>query len=245
MQAGYGSDRGRVRSSNEDALWVGERLLVVADGMGGAAAGEVASRLAVETVRGWRYPATPAPVQTIKEELERSVHAANQEIYDKARRHDDLRGMGTTLTVAFLIKAGDVVLAHVGDSRAYLVKAGGMERITQDHSVVGELIRSGGLAPSQAATHPYRNLLTRALGTSRRVEVDVDRVHIGVGEGLLLCTDGLTAVLSDEEIALTINEAKGAQAAVDALINLANERGGPDNVSAILAYPGGTKACPA
>lgn len=241
MQAGYGSDKGRVRATNEDALWCDDRLIVVADGMGGAAAGEVASRLAVETVRGWRFPSKHAPIQNVKEEVERSIHAANQEIYDRALRHKELQGMGTTLTMAFLLPAGTAIVAHVGDSRAYLFTQNRLSRITQDHSVVGELVRSGGILPSQAEHHPYRNLLTRALGTSRHVDVDIERVRLGPRDALLLCTDGLTGLVSDDEMETIIAESKEAQAAVDALISLANERGGPDNITAVLIYPGGAE----
>ena len=240
MEAGYGSSAGRVRETNEDTIWCGERLAVVADGMGGAAGGEVASRLAVETLKGWRLPPPHMPARAIEEELLRAVHAANQEIYDRALAEPSLRGMGTTLTVAVLSDLA-VIVAHVGDSRAYRVVGGRLQQITADHSVVGELMRSGGLSPAEARRHPYRNMLTRALGTARHVEVDVHRVAVKAGEGILLCTDGLTNTLSDSEIEAVIAGERDAQACVDALIAAANARGAPDNVSAILLYPGGSQ----
>jgi len=237
MLLGFGSDVGRVRETNEDSLFCGESLFVVADGMGGYAAGEVASQLAVQTVKGWRFPSGHLPVRAAVQELERSVHAANQAVYDRALHDPATRGMGTTLTAA-LIVGGGAVIAHVGDSRAYLVKGGEIEQVTQDHSVVGELVRSGGITRREAERHPYRNMLTRALGTSRHVDVDIVRVPIAAGEGLLLCTDGLTTVLRDEEIAAIIARHVRPEAAVDELIAATNARGGPDNVSLILLYPG-------
>lgn len=238
MQAGYGSHVGQVRETNEDAVLCSERLFVVADGMGGYAAGEIASRLAVETVSGWRFPPETAPFQTVRDEVVRAVHAANQEVYDRGQRDGALKGMGTTLSVALLVGSVAVV-AHVGDSRVYAVQENKLLQVTHDHSVVGELVRSGGISEVQARQHPYRNMLTRALGTARHVDVDVERVQLRRGDGLLLCTDGLTGLLADDEIASVIAEHRDPQTAVDVLILMANERGGPDNISAVLAFPGG------
>lgn len=239
MESGCGSSAGRVRELNEDVVWCDGRLAVVADGMGGAAAGEVAASLAVETVKGWPFPPLDAPIEELEEAALQAVGAANRIIYERASADPALRGMGTTITAAILGRDCAVV-AHVGDSRAYHVKAGRLRPITQDHSVVAELVRSGGITPEQARRHPYRNLLTRALGPAPRVEVDIHTVPLDRDDGLFLCTDGLTILLADDEIAGIIQEAKGAQAAVDALIAEANQRGAPDNVSAILLYPGGS-----
>lgn len=239
MESGCGSSTGRVRELNEDVVWCDGRLAVVADGMGGAAAGEVAANLAVETVKGWPFPSGDAPIQELEQAALRAVGAANRAIYERASADPDLKGMGTTITAVILGRACAVV-AHVGDSRAYHVRAGRLHPITRDHSVVAELLRSGGITAEQARRHPYRNMLTRALGPAPYVDVDIHTVSLDRDDGIFLCTDGLTSLLTDEEIAGIIREAKGAQAAVDALIAEANDRGAPDNVSAILVYPGGS-----
>lgn len=242
MRVGYRTDVGRMRPINEDALWVDGRLFVLADGMGGHQAGEVASRLAVESVVADLLDALTASdgVQHLPEteRVRASVLAANETVYAKAQDDPTLKGMGTTLTVGLLLN-GEAVIAHVGDSRAYLVRPAELVQLTEDHSVVWELVRSGGLSPQEAHAHPYRNLLTRALGMEPKIEVDTHRLRLQPADGLLFCTDGLTNLLSDSEIHDVISSCDQPQAAVDQLIDLANARGAPDNVSVILAVPEG------
>ena len=242
MRVGYGTDAGRVRPINEDCLWADDKLLVLADGMGGHQAGEVASRLAVESVvahfQDHEAPADREKSSVAMDLVRASVRAANALVYSKSLQAPELKGMGTTLTVALLVN-GEAVLGHVGDSRAYLVQPESIVQLTEDHSVVWELMRSGSLSSQEAHVHPYRNMLTRALGTAMTVEVDTVRLRLKPTDGLLLCSDGLTGVLSDEEIHAIISSNSDPQAAVDALIEQANARGAPDNVSAILALPEG------
>lgn len=236
MRVGSGSDVGRVRKSNEDAYWYGGRLFVVADGMGGHAAGEIASRIATETLRAWRFPDEPAPEEADRSAVREALLAANQAVYDQAVRDPRYRGMGTTVTLA-LLSGARATLGHVGDSRAYLIRDRQIVQLTEDHSVVAELVRRGGLSWEEASSHPLRNLLTRALGTSREVEVDVETVPLRAGDGLLLCTDGLTGVLSEEELLRVVLEAPDPQSAVSRLLAAANAAGGPDNITAILVWP--------
>jgi len=240
MRVGYRTDVGRARPINEDALWADGRLLVLADGMGGHQAGEVASRMAVELVvarlNGSCGALDSEPDPEAAERVRASLCEANEAVYAKALQDPGLRGMGTTLTVA-LLAGGEAVIGHVGDSRAYLVRPEAIVQLTEDHSVVWELVKSGGLTRDQAQVHPYRNLLTRALGTSPEVEVDTLRLRLQPEDGLLLCSDGLTSVLADAEIHDIIKRSKDPQTAVDRLIDEANARGAPDNVSAILAMP--------
>lgn len=245
MQVGYLTDVGRVRPINEDCLWADPELLVLADGMGGHQAGEVASRLAVESVvahfHDHQFSTSDGQLDSALDRVRASIRAANRLIYQKGLEDPRFRGMGTTLTLA-LIKGGEAIIGHVGDSRAYLVQKDSLVQLTEDHSVVWELMRKGSLSRQEARVHPYRNMLTRALGTSSAVEVDALKLSLKPTDGLLLCSDGLTSVLSDEEIhAIIIANFGHPQAAVDELIRQANARGAPDNVSAILALPEGVE----
>lgn len=239
MQVAYGTDVGQIRQVNEDSLWCDHHIWVVADGMGGAAAGEVASGLAVNALKNWTFPPSGTPIEIIMSDAQRAVEDANYRVYERAQKDPKLRGMGTTLTMG-LFRSGSAVIAHVGDSRAYLLRNDTLTQLTDDHSVVGEMIRAGNLSVTQAERHPYRNMLTRALGVAPQVEVDIAIVELHPGDAIFLCTDGLTAVVSDDEIARLIAQHLHPQRAVDALISCANERGGPDNISVILAcYSGG------
>lgn len=234
MRVGGASDTGRVRKANEDAYWFDDRLLIVADGMGGHAAGEVAASVALNAARAAIDAAEPG-TEPAEEIVRRAVTAANLEVYQRACQEPRLHGMGTTLTLAW-IAGGRAVVGHVGDSRAYHLTKDGLVQLTQDHSVVAELVRSGGLRASEAHAHPYRNLLTRALGAAPAVEADVSSVRLEPGEALLLCTDGLTAVVQDDEIYRTLLDADDPGRCAQRLIELANARGGPDNVTAIVAW---------
>lgn len=234
MRIAAASDIGPRRPTNQDLYWHDQRLLVVADGMGGHAGGEVAAQVAIDTVKNWVYPSPDLSEERLKEAVTQAMVAANEEVYDRAERESALRGMGTTLTMA-LIAGACAVVGHVGDSRAYLFRDGSLVQLTTDHSVTNELVRIGGLTESEALAHPYRNLLTRALGAERHVEVDVETLRLRPGDALMLCTDGLTNVLDDREIARTLTEHADPQRAVDLLVTHANQRGGSDNVTVVLA----------
>ena len=240
LQAVKLTDVGRVRSHNEDyvdfyvppdprQLERKGALYLVADGMGGHQAGEVASRGAVELVIGQYYSDTTHDVGT---SLVRAFRAANKSIYDQAQADPSKAGMGTTL-VAAVILGRKVYVANVGDSRAYLINKAGIVQITEDHSWVEEQVRAGVLTPEQAAHHPQRNLVTRALGTKPQVEVDLFEGELGEGDFLLLCTDGLTGRVTDQEIATLVN-GNPLEEAARRLVALANERGGNDNITVLI-----------
>lgn len=233
MRVGGASDVGRVRTINEDAFWFDDRLLIVADGMGGHVAGEVAAAVALETVKEAIGSLRLQPGAPVQELVRSAVREANRRVFERARR-DGLDGMGTTLTMAVVVDRVAYV-GHVGDSRAYHIQKERMVQITEDHSVVAELVKTGGISAAEAHTHPYRNLLTRALGTTPDVVADLYSVSLDPGEGLLLCTDGLTAVLTDEEIYRVLEQCRDPDACARRLVDLANARGGPDNITAVVA----------
>jgi serine/threonine protein phosphatase PrpC len=236
------TDVGRRRDSNEDSMTrlvpkdpkLMERkgaIFVVADGMGGHAAGEVASEIAVETIREEYYEAVSDEVTEI---LTQAIKQANQVIYDRAIEQTARAGMGTTC-VAVVIRGAVAYIANVGDSRVYLIRDGQLRQVTNDHSWVAEQVRAGMLTDEQARTHAHRNVITRALGTQPEVEADLFVEVLQDGDHLLLCSDGLSGPVSDEEINRIISSAP-AQEAVRALIAQANEQGGPDNITALLVH---------
>jgi PPM family protein phosphatase len=226
-QAGR-TDVGRQRSANEDSLVVSPPLFAVADGMGGAKAGEVASAVAVEAVEGARESSEPAEAQ-----LASIVREANRRIYDLAVADESRRGMGTTLTLAKL-HGDEVSLAHVGDSRAYRLRAGELEQLTRDHSLVAELERSGQITPEAAEHHPQRSIITRALGPEPDVEVDTYTLTGREGDLFLICSDGLTSMISDDEVGSILRSAGSLDEAADELVRAANQSGGKDNITVIL-----------
>ena len=222
------TDTGRQRRGNEDSSFARAPLFVVADGMGGAQAGEVASRLAVDTF------AQGLPDDGGAEErLATRVREANGVIYERAHSEQDLAGMGTTLTAAYL-EDTHVAIAHVGDSRAYLFRDGTLKRLTQDHSLVDELVREGKLTEEQAAEHPQRSIITRALGPEATVAVDTWRYPVRAGDVLLLCSDGLTSMISEQRITQILGENPSLESAADRLIDAANAAGGRDNITVVL-----------
>ncbi|NMB15856.1 MAG: Stp1/IreP family PP2C-type Ser/Thr phosphatase [Firmicutes bacterium] len=228
MEFGARTDIGLVRKINEDGFHVGGNLFAVADGMGGHQAGEVASRVALEVLADYHIDRADP-----KSSLQGAFQRANEVVYMKARKDKTLVGMGTTLT-ALLITEGRLWVAHVGDSRAYLCRQRELVQLTQDHSVVGELVRNGDLSAQEARFHPHRNLLTRALGTASVVAVDVFSTEWQQDDKALLCTDGLSGPLEDDEIRQIIQDHDDPQGAVDELIRQARKRGAPDNVTAVL-----------
>ncbi len=220
--------QGLVRSSNQDSLLVDTGIYGVADGMGGHNGGETASRVAVQVVKNALRGKKPEAGA-----LETSVEAANRRIYDMARHDSALSGMGTTLT--FLWEADQLIhLCHVGDSRAYLWRDGQLTQITNDHSLVAELLRSNMISPEAARTHPYRNVITRAVGVDPTVEADVFTHDKQKDDLWLICSDGLTNMVPDETIASVLKSAETDETAADELLALALEKGGADNITFVL-----------
>ena len=222
------SDTGRQRRANEDSFFVRAPLFVVADGMGGAQAGEVASRLAAETLaRGLPDDGTA------EQRLEARVREANSRIHEVSQGDRALNGMGTTITAAYL-DGDELALAHVGDSRAYLLRDGELSRLTRDHTLVEELVRRGELTEEEAAEHPQRSIITRALGPEPDIDVDLHSHRVQAGDVLLLCSDGLTGMISEAEIERLLEGAASLGDAGRALVAAANEAGGRDNITVVL-----------
>jgi protein phosphatase len=222
------TDTGRQRRDNEDNAFVQAPLFVVADGMGGAQAGEVASKLAVEEF----HEALPDE-GSAEERLTNRIRAANRHIYELSRTEHEHAGMGTTLTAAYL-DGNQLAVAHVGDSRAYIFRDGELARLTQDHSLVEELVRQGKLTEEQAAEHPQRSIITRALGIEGDVEVDTWTYPMRAGDVVLLCSDGLTSMIGEEQIVHILGGESNLERAADGLIAAANEAGGRDNITVVL-----------
>jgi serine/threonine protein phosphatase PrpC len=223
------TDAGRRRRRNEDALVVEPPVFAVADGMGGAQAGEVASRIAAAVFREFHE----ADALEAERRVEAIIQEANRRIHERAHADAHASGMGTTVTAA-LVEGERVTIGHVGDSRAYRIRDGELEQLTQDHSLVADLIRSGRLSPEEADVHPQRSVITRALGTDPEVDVDTVVVDARPGDMFLLCSDGLTTMLGDDEILSVVRETESLDQAVKALVKSANRRGGEDNVTVIL-----------
>jgi len=222
------SDTGRRRLRNEDNYVVAPPLFAVADGMGGAQAGEVASRLAASALEG----GDSDRLQGL-ERLDALIQEANRRIYDRATTDPSASGMGTTMTVA-LVEGMTVAIGHVGDSRAYLVRGEHMEQLTEDHSLVNELLKTGKLSEEEAQVHPQRSVITRAVGTDPDVDVDAFTIDSEEDDVFLLCSDGLTDMVEDEEILELVHEHRdNLDKAVQALVAAANRGGGEDNITAV------------
>jgi serine/threonine protein phosphatase PrpC len=225
------TDTGRARSANEDSYWVSAPLFVLADGMGGAQAGEVASSTAVGVFRD--LGGLPDGPGTYEARLADLVARANVEVFAQAQSDDAFAGMGTTLTVAY-VTPDDVAIAHVGDSRFYVLRDGELEQLTDDHSLVGELVRRGQISAEEAEDHPQRSIITRALGIEGEVVVDHFSWPVRDGDVFLLCSDGLTGMVPDALIAEIIAGAESLAVAAQRLVAAANEAGGRDNITLIL-----------
>ncbi len=221
------TDIGRVRSHNEDSVLMEPPLFAVADGLGGHEAGEVASSVAVGAL------VEAAPRRADAKGLGRAVRAANRAVIRAAREGLGREGMGTTLTAA-IVEGTRISVAHVGDSRAYLLHSRGLERITADHSMVADMIRKGTLTEEAARSHPNRSVITRALGTDANMVADTFEVDAEPGDRLLLCSDGLTGMLTDERITEILEAYGDPEVAVRMLVDEANEAGGHDNISVVL-----------
>jgi serine/threonine protein phosphatase PrpC len=220
-----GSDVGRQRSGNEDNYFVQAPLFVLADGMGGAQAGEVASEIAIEAFREAQPSDEGGLVSTIE--------LANTRVHEEATAKPQYHGMGTTCTVAY-VADDEVVVAHVGDSRCYLLRDGELVRITRDHSLVGELVDRGRVTEEEALTHPQRSVITRAVGPEASVKVDAERIAARAGDVFLLCSDGLTDMIRDSDVARILKAADSLERVGRNLIAAANAAGGRDNITVIL-----------
>lgn len=234
LQASAATDVGMRWRVNEDryALVPDLGLYLVADGMGGHKAGQLASQLAAEASVRAAGELEGAELN-LSEKLRQIVSRANHEIFSMAQAHTEYSGMGTTL-VAMLASAGRIALAHVGDSRAYLVRGGTIRPLTHDHSLVGELLRRQEISEQAALEHPHRHVLTRALGVRPNVEGDLVEMTPEDGDTIAMFSDGLTNNVSDEEIALAVSGTQELQEACDGLVTFANDRGGDDNITVVL-----------
>jgi protein phosphatase len=221
------SDVGRARQSNEDSYLERSPLFVVADGMGGARAGEVASAIAVDTAKAAEVGASP------EQDLAEVAKAANREIYRKAQEDAEHAGMGTTFTGA-LVSGRDVAIGHVGDSRMYRLRDGELERLTHDHSLVEEFVRQGKLTPEEAEVHPQRSIITRALGPEPEVQVDTFTYPGRDGDVYLMCSDGLTGMISEDQAREILAADGPLDEKAQRLIDAANEGGGRDNITVVL-----------
>lgn len=234
------TDAGCQRQRNEDTYYVSpdNRLFVVADGMGGAAGGAKASKLAVETIeKEWKEnPAPKDGADRIREWLINAVSQANKAIFEERESNVTLKGMGTTIVVA--VQAGDsmIQIAHVGDSRAYLLRGGKTILLTNDHSVVHEMVRAGRLTEAQARTNPYKNLITRCLGHEEKVEIDQVPVDLEAKDWIVLCSDGLSTVLLDDQISDVVSKKNEPDLVCDELVKQTLDGGAPDNVTVVAIH---------
>jgi PPM family protein phosphatase len=222
------SDTGRKRRRNEDAYVIAPPLFAVADGMGGAQAGEVASKLAAAALGD-----TDSGALSGAERVASLIQEANRRVHERATADPSTSGMGTTMTVA-LVEDGVVTIGHVGDSRAYLIRDGRLEQLTEDHSLVNELLKSGKLSPEEAETHPQRSVITRAVGTDPDVDVDSFSIEAQEDDVFLLCSDGLTDMVTDEDILELLEKYRGdLDRATKSLVSAANLGGGEDNITVV------------
>lgn len=228
------SDLGNIRNINEDYVDYyidnDKEIYVIADGMGGHNAGEVASKLAVDTTI--EYIKNIGVVNNTSDSLREAIQLSNKKIYELSMQNDNLRGMGTTLT-ACLIQDGEIVIANVGDSRGYVLEEDKLLRITKDHSLVQQLLDKGSITEEEALKHPNKNIITRALGTSKFVDIDIFTINLLGVHKILLCTDGLTNEVTDKELFDIIKE-NNNQISCEKLVELSKIKGGRDNISVII-----------
>jgi PPM family protein phosphatase len=237
IRAGAATDIGRVRDRNEDAYLVDEPLFVVADGMGGHRGGDVASRMAVDTIEALFRRGEGALTEQVQE--------ANRAVFERSSIDRSVAGMGTTLTAA-LVQGARARLAHVGDSRAYLLRGGDLKMLTEDHTLVQRMVQQGEITEAEAERHPQRSVVTRALGIEMSIPVDEAIVDLEPGDRLLLCSDGLTSMVDDRRVAEILEDEADPQAAAEALVRAANDGGGVDNTTVIvLAVEGDGEPGPA
>jgi serine/threonine protein phosphatase PrpC len=238
------TDKGLVRKENEDQFCIEKDLglLAVADGMGGHASGEVASKMAIDILS--EYVREKSELLTdawdpghseVTNRISSGVKLANQAIYKASRSQSHWNGMGTTLS-AVLLSENRLSIAHVGDSRIYLIRGGVIEQITDDHTIVSEQVARGLITREEAARSEMRNVLSRALGIAPEIKVDIDELTVSEGDQLVLCSDGLSELVSEDEILFKVQSSNSPAIACDELVNLANQRGGDDNITVIVAF---------
>ena len=238
MRVGSLTDIGKVREINQDSFAVDLEtgLFLVADGMGGHAAGEKASQTAVEIItEKIKAGAAAASNGQLLDLLQTSIQEANREIINASMEDQSMRGMGTTATV-LVTRGNQVYVGHVGDSRAYMVRNRRIDQITDDHSIVAQLVRARAITPQEAARHPYRNVITRCLGMQVDVEADTQQRELKAGDRLLICSDGLSGLVSDDEMLQHVLSSTDPQKTCEDLVNLANDRGGNDNITVVLVF---------
>ncbi len=242
MEIGVRSDVGKVREINEDAVFLsdaypnGLRIAIVADGMGGHLAGEVASQTAIDTIMEQLHHKLSEnnSIESLENALKLGIMESNSKIFQQSKEDIQYRGMGTTVVTA-IIDSDWIILGHIGDSRAYLVNPTKIVQLTKDHSLVNELLRNGQITEEEAENHPQKNILTRALGTDEIVKIDHSVIHWEKDDTLILCSDGLTNRVNDQMILDYVNNDDfSAQEVADQLVNLANQAGGEDNISVII-----------
>lgn len=240
MRYGATSDRGMMRENNEDCYNIVVRdgspmfAFIIADGMGGHNSGEIASSLAVEVVSRQinEYSGEFTDDEAASDALRKIIHKANLEVFSSSNDKNDNYGMGTTLTIA-VVNNDKIYIGHVGDSRMYVLRNGEMSRLTTDHSLIEELLQNGSITKEEADNHPRRNVITRAVGCFKDIDVDIYVYDMKPEDAYILCTDGLTNMLSEKEIMNIVDGCDAPQTACDELVRAANEKGGEDNITAI------------
>ncbi|MGO1367861.1 MAG: Stp1/IreP family PP2C-type Ser/Thr phosphatase [Senegalia sp. (in: firmicutes)] len=240
MKYGACTDIGKKRKQNQDSYYINYNdslpVFVVADGMGGHNGGEIASKITVEVIKNNLEIYLEKVLEGkfhIEKFIRKTLELSNNEIYNTALKNKEYTGMGTTVTMGAILD-GKVYIGHIGDSRAYIIRENSIERITEDHSLVAELVKKGTITEEEAINHPQKNLITRALGTDKNPKIDIFEFELINEDVILLCTDGLTNMIKEEEIKNTINDSKDIQDVCNRLINIANENGGLDNSTAVI-----------
>jgi len=238
MKQYYLTDRGKVRKQNEDAVGLlknqaEQTLAIVADGMGGHKAGDVASSIVRSLfLDEWKRNEGIDTIEDAKEWLDERIRMANEKVYDHAQNNPECDGMGTTVIASILLK-NDIIIAHIGDSRSYLFNQT-LEQITTDHTLVNELVQNGEITKQEADKHPQKNVLMKALGTDESITPDVFSIEWEINDRLLICTDGLSDKLSETEIAEFLSEDKSIEDIAEELVDRANELGGEDNITVVI-----------
>jgi protein phosphatase len=238
LRVGYLTDIGKVREINQDYLYASldHGVFIVADGMGGHAAGEKASQTAVQIITQQLSQLGHESVNgQVLDEIQGAIQEANRQIINASMEDASMRGMGTTATV-IVTRESLMYVGHVGDSRAYLIRNRRIDQITDDHSIVAQLVRARAITPQEAARHPYRNVITRCLGMQVDVEADTQQRELKPGDRLLICSDGLSGLVSDDEMLQYVVSSEEPQKTCRELVDLALERGGSDNISVVLIF---------
>ena len=234
MKAGYKSDKGIVRANNEDRIYVDEDigLYILADGMGGAQGGEIASKMAIEEISSYIRNGlrTDNDISSI---IDKAILKANQKIHTEASQNIHLAGMGTTVVLTLCLK-DKYYFAHAGDSRAYLIRNSRIRQVTQDHSLVAELLKAGDINKDEARSHHMRHMITNAVGAKETVNVDIISMPAEQGDHILLCSDGLSDMITDDEIKEVVLKNNDMEVTCEELVSAANDKGGKDNISVVL-----------